>query len=272
MKYFLLASVFLGAGVTIFYLAQPNEKPTVEILDRSKDEKRTVASIKSLDSSPDFEKKIQEKFKNLNLGEKKFLNDFKNSATDRAVAEGLLLSRYDSASDDGEKLLMVLERDREAGINSLIKAIRYKDLKNYHAEKGILIELARDLANDSKLKSTVMEAAKEQLLLISSELPSSELNPELSIVDKEFIYVQTIGEENGIKLASLASFYDVTLQNREPAAAKEEVLNLYKQESNPVVKNMLMRSFLQKNLEQLDDSDKREFKEAGFDMDNFLKN
>jgi hypothetical protein len=266
MKYLFIAFGVMGLGSAVFFGLQYYETSTADNVKNSKaGVARSVASSSMAARSKVDIQILKGKFQHLSAEEKKFLYDFSDSEADRAVAEGMLLSRHDTKSSRGAELLKVIAKDRKAGIKSLLKAVQYKSLKGYDVQKSILIETAGELANEPELKAEVAAVAKEEFNAVSNELPAASSDKELNAIDQEFVYVQQLSKEDGEKLVSAESYYNVAVE-RSPASADDEAMNLYKEQSNPVIKNMVTRGYLLKQGDKLDESTKDEFKEAGFDL------
>jgi hypothetical protein len=275
MKKLLLASIFVIVISGLYLLKNKSEQPNL-LVDEQKvtiKNDNDIAKILPQKTDDQIPKPLlsnlnfQKKYPKLDESQKNFLKSFDENDFDRAVAQGLLLSRLDQKSETVKELFQVLLSNPRASVKSLVKAIQYKGLTGMELEKSALMDLAKQLAVDEESIVHVKNCAKQELENISKSLPQVE-DVDLVSGQREISYVQGLSPQESTKFGTVLTYFNNALANLDQNLKQDEAISLLKSEQNPVIRHLLAKNFYFENKEKISSHTLEELKRIGFNPSN----
>jgi hypothetical protein len=275
MKTKIIFAIGIVAFTIVFFISQ-SDKTIEEEGNKSVQSAVPQISDKSqIDSDEKIKISSPEKFKaeiKLNESEKKFLLSFSKTESDLVIAQAVLLSRHAPSSPKVDDLRKAVFLNPQTSINSIAKFINDQDLDGFELEKSALLSLGEQIALYENSKRTLIEASRTELYKMVNALPElASDNSSLRGPEAEMNFIQSLGKENANKLASAVSYFKKASEGIDGVAEQKDVVNLIKEITNPILKNILARNYYESNKEKLSSEDISDLKEAGVNYDGYAK-
>lgn len=155
-------------------------------------------------------------------------------------------------------------------VESISKFIGNEDLPGADLQKSALLDIGKAIAIDDEGKKDLVDASTQELYKVAKSLPDFPAEGTLG-PESELRFVQSLSKDDANRLAGAVTYFKHASEGVDGITDLKDVVSILKEIDNPIVKNILARSYYESSKDKLDPTALSELKEVGLNYDNYAK-